>query len=54
MEGQENIQDARSYINDNIDRIEAVSEEVIKENGYDYPARAAERESLYPRRATRI
>lgn len=40
MEGQENIQDARSYINDNIDRIEAVSEEVIKENGYDYPARA--------------
>lgn len=40
MEGQESLGDARSYINDNIDSIEAISERVIEENGYDYPARA--------------
>ena len=40
MEGQENLDDARTYLNENLDSIEELSEKVIDEMGFDYPARA--------------
>lgn len=39
MEGQETLADTRSYLEENMETIESVSEEVITENGYDYSAK---------------
>lgn len=41
QEGQADIETARAYITDNIDRIEEISNRVIRESGFDYPAGAA-------------
>ena len=51
MDGQDSIDDARQYINDNIDEIEQISEKIIEENGYDYPVRAKLGVSFIPQKS---
>lgn len=51
MEGQENLEDARAYINENIDVIEEISNRVIRENGFDYPAYARLKVSYIPEKS---
>lgn len=51
MEGQDNIDDARQYINANIGAIEQISEKIISENGFDYPARAKLKVTFIPQKS---
>lgn len=51
MEGQPDLDSARRYIEENLSDIEAVSEEVIAEEGYDYPARADLKVSYIPQKS---
>ena len=51
MNGQDDIDDARRYINSNIEEIERISEGIIRENGYDYPATAKLKVSFIPQKS---
>lgn len=51
MDGQESPQAARTYINENLDEIQAIAENVIEKSGFDYPARAALKVSYIPEKS---
>lgn len=51
MNGQDDIDDARRYINTNIEEIEQISEKIITENGYDYSARAKLKVTFIPQKS---
>lgn len=48
---QTDIETARTYVTDNIDKIEEISNNVIKESGFDYPARAALKVTYIPQKS---
>ncbi len=48
MEGQEDLEDARSYIDGHLDEIETAAEKVIREKGFDYPASAKRKVVFIP------
>lgn len=48
MEGQENLEAARGYIDSHLDEIEDTAEKVIRERGFDYPAAACRKVSFIP------
>lgn len=51
MEGQDNLEDARSYIDSHLDDIEAAAEKVIREKGFDYPASAKHKVTFIPEKS---
>ena len=51
MDGQETLDDARAYLNANLDTIEEIAEEVIAANGFDYPARANLKVTFIPEKS---
>lgn len=48
--GQADIETARTYVTNNIDKIEEISNKVINESGFDYPARAALKVTYIPQK----
>lgn len=40
MEGQDSAEETRAYIREHLDEIERIAGKVIKDNGFDYPAKA--------------
>lgn len=51
MQGQPDLDSARRYISENLSEIEAISEEVIQSEGFDYPARADLKVSYIPQKS---
>ncbi|TCT13961.1 stage II sporulation protein R [Natranaerovirga pectinivora] len=51
LSATENIEETRSIINDNLDRIKAVSENIIKENDKAYKVNVKLENALFPTRA---
>lgn len=51
MEGQDNLEDARSYIDSHLDDIETAAEKVIREKGFDYPASAKHKVTFIPEKS---
>ncbi len=51
MEGQESLESARDYLNANLSNIEDIAEEVIAENGFDYPAYARLKVTFIPEKS---
>ena len=51
MEGQENIADARAYIDGHINEIEDISNQVIKEKGFVYTAQAQRKVTFIPEKS---
>lgn len=49
--GQADIETARTYVTNNIDKIEEISNKVINESGFDYPARAALKVTYIPQKS---
>lgn len=48
LSGAEDIEEARGVILDNIEDIEALSNKIIEENGFDYEAHAALGQAVFP------
>lgn len=51
MDGQTDLESARSYLQENLEEIESISETVIAEYGQDYPARADLRVTYIPEKS---
>lgn len=51
MEGKDDLEDARSYIDSHLDEIETAAEKVIHEKGFDYPASARRRVMFIPEKS---
>ncbi len=51
MEGKENIEDARSYIDSHLGEFEAVAEDLIRERGFDYPVSARRKVTFIPEKS---
>ncbi|WMJ85284.1 stage II sporulation protein R [Anaerocolumna sp. MB42-C2] len=48
LEHVKNINEARSILNNNLDEMETVANRIIKENGYDYTAKATIEKGYFP------
>ncbi|MGN0659055.1 MAG: stage II sporulation protein R [Emergencia sp.] len=51
MEGQENIEDARQYIDSHLTEIEETAEEVIRKEGFDYGVSAERKVTFIPQKS---
>lgn len=51
MDGKETIEEARAYIEENLDEIEEISDQVIDKNGFDYTADAKLGVSFIPEKS---
>ena len=51
MEGQENLEDARSYIDEHLDDIEICADEIIRESGFVYTASAERKVTFIPEKS---
>ncbi len=51
MEGQENLEDARAYIDDHLEEIENHADEIIRESGFVYTASAERKVTFIPEKS---
>lgn len=51
MDGQQNIDDARAYISENLEEIERIADRIIAESGFDYPAKAKLKVTFIPQKS---
>lgn len=51
MDGQENLDSARAYLQENLDRIEEIAEEEIVGSGFEYPACARLKVTYIPEKS---
>lgn len=51
MDGQDNIDEARTYIKENLTEIEEIANRIIAESGFDYPAKAKLKVTFIPQKS---